>query len=150
MVESVQIQVREILTGQVADGQALARRIMGRIVVNYPFQQGEKPRILEQPAYPLFEYFVVRRVKILCHVSFEKPAVLPGKGPCPLYGPVAPLTLPAGIGIMDIAPLKYGFQYRADAVMNHAVPEQRRRDPSFLRLPDGEGMIRTRAVDGIQ
>ena len=146
MVQFPEVQVGEVLAGQVADREAPAGLGTRQQVVDDPVQQAQQGRILELAPAERLQGLVVDALEVPADIAQQVVGELPGallQTPDRSVGALAP---PAGIRIIDQAGLQDRVQHGADRVLDNPVPEMGGADPASLGLADDEGPVGTHPV----
>ena len=71
MIQFPQIQVRKILAGEIADGQALSHGASGNGMIDNVIEEGEQPGILQLAAQQGFQHGMIDALEVFAHITFE-------------------------------------------------------------------------------
>ena len=146
MIQFPEVQVGEILAGQIADGHALAGLGTRQLVADDVVQQGQQLPVLEPASAERLERFVVHGLEVSADVAHQHVAEAPRELLHAPHGCVGALAPPTREGIADQAALEDWVQNGADCVMHHAVPEVRGTNLASLGLSNDKGAVRTHPV----
>ena len=130
LIEGVHIDVREKLTGEIADRQAFARRSQLAVATHDILNDGHQAPISNTLAKQAEQYLVIDTCKVFANVGLEH-----------IYLPVPPEALakhflrflcagmgatanPAGVAVLDEPGLPDRLYRAHDGVLNHTIAEE--------------------------
>jgi hypothetical protein len=156
MIESVEINIREKLAGQIANWQAapaLRRRekiVVGEVPIELDLRVAAVDNLVDQPqsfgvrddaANELFQNLVIDAGKILAQVNFQNVLCLLHELLQPPNGGVSSFAHAVGIAVEN----KPALEERADDIDEHvvhdAVAKGRGTDEALFRLVNQEGFV---------
>ncbi len=148
MVEFAEVEVGEMLAGQVANRQALARGRIGRGMGDDAVEQIQQCLLLEQAPEQGAQHGMVDAGEKLADIAFEKIAMTAGEVPNPPDGGMGSLAAAAGVAVGNRPALKVWFQHGAEGVVDNPVTERRGADGPALGVAhlegeEGTGLVNT-------
>ena len=138
MIEFAEIDIGEVLAGQVADGQTFAGDAAGRRMINNQIQYSQKPGVLDDAAQQPLQGGMINIVEIFSNIAFEEVSILPRIFLRPQNGGMAALAGAAGPAIVYQPSVEDRPDNIADGVVQHAVAKISGADAPGLGLTDFE------------
>ena len=139
-VQRAEVEIRQMLAGQAADGQAVARASRPQLffIRTMPAQDLLQPvhylRVFEQAVQPGNQPLLRDRLKIFPDVQLELPTVPPRRRLRHLDGLHPSLALAAGVAVKNRMSLQHRFAEIHQSVVEHPLRETRRVDRPLLGI----------------
>jgi hypothetical protein len=147
VIEIAEVEVREVLAGEVADGQALSGG--GAIRVNDALKERKDFLSLEAAPQQTLERGMVDRVVVPSDVKLKKEGTRPREMESPQDGRMSSLVLAAGVAVVDLERFETGLQTLHDGMMDDPFFKRGGADPALLGVLYGEVPIVPQSEAGL-